>query len=231
MKTTDAYGELLRMGRPVLTTREAATRWQTEQRTAGRRLRALEEAGLVRRLRRGLWTLDLDIEPFAVAPYLTAPFPAYVSFWSALSHHGMIEQIPRRISIASLDRARRIETAVGVYEVHHLAPELFAGYVGSAETGYLAVPEKALFDTVYVRAAAGSQAFFPELSLPRDFDDAQLGEWSERIESSRLRTLVSRRLREVLPQASREGSEARHSPATGGAVGSDPSSPRLSRAM
>lgn len=231
MKATDAYGDLLRMDRPILTTAEAAVRWRTQQRTAGQRLRAMEEAGLVRRLRRGLWALDLGIEPFAVVPYLTAPFPAYVSFWSALSQHGMIEQIPRQISIASLDRARRITTVVGTYEVHHLAPELFAGYTGSAETGYLATPEKALFDTVYVRAAAGSEAFFPELSLPRDFDPAQMAEWTGRIKSSRLRTLVSRRLREVLRQASRDGGEARHSPATGGAVGSLLSSPRLSRAM
>lgn len=204
MRATDAYGELLRMNRAIVTTREAAARWRMEQRTAGRRLRAMEESGLVRRLRRGLWALDPDIEPFVVAPYLTAPFPAYVSYWSALSHHGMIEQIPRQISVASLDRARRITTTIGTYAIHHLAPELFGGYRGSEETGYLATPEKALFDTVYVRAAAGSRAFFPELSLPRDFDAAQIKEWTGRIKSPRLRTLVSRRLREALRQASHE---------------------------
>jgi hypothetical protein len=78
----------------------------------------------------------------------------------------MIEQIPRQISVASLDRAQRITTSVGTYSVHHLAPELFGGYRGSEKTGYLATPEKALFDTVYVRAAAGSRAFFPELCSP-----------------------------------------------------------------
>lgn len=201
MKPTNAYGDLLRMNRPIVTTGEAAARWRTAQGTAGRRLRGLEEAGLVRRLRRGLWALDPDLAPFAVAPYLTAPFPAYVSFWSALSRHGMIEQIPRQVSIASLDRAKRIATSVGSYEIHHLAPELFGGYGGSGESGYLATPEKALFDAVYVRAAAGSRAFFPELSLTADFDDAAIKGWTDRIESARLRTLVSRRLREALRQA------------------------------
>lgn len=213
MKATDAYADLLRMDRPIVTTREAAVRWQAQQRTASQRLRAMEEAGLVRRLRRGLWALDLRVEPLAVAPYLTAPFPAYVSFWSALSHHGMIEQIPRQISVASLDRRRRITTAIGTFDVHHIAPELFGGYRGSAETGYLATPEKALFDTVYVRAAAGSKAFFPELSLPPGFDDAQIDEWRGRIGSPRLRTLVARRLREVLRQATREEAEAPRAPA------------------
>jgi predicted transcriptional regulator of viral defense system len=201
MRATDAYSDLLRMNRPIVTTREAAARWQAEQRTTSHRLRALEEAGLVRRLRRGLWALDPDIESFVVAPFLTAPFPAYVSFWSALSHHGIIEQIPRQISVASLDRARRISTTAGTYAIHHLAPELFGGYHGSEETGYLATAEKALFDAVYVRAAAGSRAFLTELSFPQNFDHDQIKKWTGRIESSRLRTLVSRRLCEVLGQA------------------------------
>jgi predicted transcriptional regulator of viral defense system len=198
VRPIDAYGDLRRMNRAVVTTREAAARWRTQQGTAGRRLRAIEEAGLARRLRRGLWALDPDIEPFAAAAHLTAPFPAYVSFRSALRHHGAIEQIPRQIEVASLDRARHIATGIGTYVIHHLAPELFGGYEGSEAAGYVATPEKALFDTVYVRSAAGSRAFFPELSFPEDFDQAQMEEWIGRIKGSRLRTIVSRRLREVL---------------------------------
>jgi predicted transcriptional regulator of viral defense system len=201
VKATDAYGELLRMGRAIVTTREVATRWRVEQRAAGRRLRVMEEGGFVRRLRRGLWALDPEVDPFVVPPYLTAPFPAYVSLWSALSRHDMIEQVPRQVSVVSLDRSRRIVTSLGVYTIHHVAPELFGGYEGSQEAGYLATPEKALFDLVYVRAAAGSRAYFPELSLPRGFEAARAREWTARIESGRLRTLVSRRLREVLRQA------------------------------
>ncbi len=206
MTPANAYGELLTMKRAVITTREGAARWQTSQRTAFRRLSTMDEGGLVRRLRHGLWALDSEVAPFVVAPFLTAPFPAYVSFWSALSDHQMIEQIPRQISVASLDRARRITTSLGIYEIHHLAPELFGGYEGSEESGYLATPEKALFDAVYVRAASGSRAFFPELSLPEGFDDGQIKIWIDRIESARLRTLVSRRHREVLMEASHEGS-------------------------
>lgn len=199
MTPISAYGDLLKMGRPIVTNREAAARWQTSPGTAARRLRRLEEAGLIRRLRRGLWALDPNVAPFVVVPYLTAPFPAYVSFFSALSHHEMIEQIPRRISVASLDRAQRVKTTIGTYEIHHLSPDLFIGYEGSEEAGYLAIPEKALFDAVYVRAVAGGKAFFPELSLPGDLDEAKLQEWTARIGSARLRTLVSRRLDEILP--------------------------------
>jgi len=197
------YGQLMRLGRSAITTGEAAAVWRTSGRTAGRRLGAMEEGGLVRRLRRGLWALDPEIPPFAVAPFLTAPFPAYVSLWSAFASHQMIEQIPRQVSAASLDRARSISTTVGTYEIHHLAPPLFGGFDGSEASGYLATPEKALFDAVYVRAASGTRAFFPELSLPAGFEDGELEKWTERIESARLRTLVRRRLDEALGAARR----------------------------
>jgi predicted transcriptional regulator of viral defense system len=204
MRAMEAYGDLVRMGRPVLSTGEAAARWRADRVTTGRRLRAMEDAGLARRLRRGLWALDPDIEPFALAHFLTAPFPAYVSLWSALARHGLIEQIPRQVSVASLDRSRRIETSVGTFLVHHLAGELFGGFEGTEGSGYLATPEKALFDTVYVRAAAGGRAYFPELSLPEDFDRAALRGWTERIPSQRLRTLVARGIAAALKQAATE---------------------------
>lgn len=201
MKPAEAYADLLQMNRAIVTNREAAARWRTEQVTASRRLRGLEEAGLIRRLRRGLWSLRPNIEPIAAAHYLTAPFPAYVSFWSALARHGLIEQIPRQISVASLDRSRRIETSVGTYVVHHLAPAVFGGFEGSEDKGYVASAEKAIFDTVYVRAAAGGRAYFPELSLPGDFDRGAIATWVERIESPRLRTMVSRGVRAALGSA------------------------------
>jgi predicted transcriptional regulator of viral defense system len=206
MTSAADYGQMLRLDRGVITTSEAAAVWKTSGRTAGRRLKAMDQGGLVRRLHRGLWALDPEIPPFAVAPFLTAPFPAYVSFWSALAHHQMIEQIPRQISVASLDRARSIATAVGTYEIHHLAPEVFGGFHGSEESGYLATPEKAVFDSVYVRAASGTRAYFPELSLPAGFREADLEKWTKRIEGARLRTLVSRRLGEVFDTAAPESS-------------------------
>lgn len=201
MRQAEAYGDLLQMGRPVVSTREAAARWQTSSVTAGRRLRGMEEAGIVGNLRRGLWSLDPQISPFAVPHFLTAPFPAYVSLWSALASHGMIEQIPRQISVASLDRSRRIDTSIGTFSIHHLAGEVFGGFTGSERSGYIAVPEKAIFDTIYVRAAAGGKAYFPELTLPDGFDGEVLSDWTQRIKSPRLRTLVSRGVRDALRSA------------------------------
>jgi len=54
---------------------------------------------------------------------LTAPFPAYISFWSALHRHDMIEQIPRQTSVASLDRTRTVTTTIGAYSIHRSNPD------------------------------------------------------------------------------------------------------------
>jgi predicted transcriptional regulator of viral defense system len=208
MTTVEAYGELLRLGNPILTTREAAARLGLSLSRTSNILRGLEEAGVVRHLRIGLWAMGAQIDPFSVAPYLTAPFPAYVSFWSALARHGMIEQIPRQIFVASPDRTRKVPTSIGTYSIHRIVPELFDGYEGSEQTGYFATPEKALFDTVYLRAPRGGRAFLPELSLPENFDKELLQTWLSRIARPRLRTLVARGLEEVLLHATEESDSA-----------------------
>lgn len=205
MTRTDAFGDLLQMRRPIIETREAAARLEVSISRASHLLRSLEESGLVRRLRHGLWALQPDVDSFSVPPYLTAPLPSYVSFWSALARHGMIEQVPRQIFVAALDRTRRVTTKVGTYSIHHLAPELFDGYDGSEETGYLATPEKATFDTVYLRAARGGRIFLPELQLPEGFQEDKLAEWTGRVARPRLRTLVTRGLAKAVAGAASGG--------------------------
>jgi predicted transcriptional regulator of viral defense system len=202
MKPTDALGSLLGMGRPILETREVAVRLGTSVSRASHLLRSLEESGLIRRLRRGLWAINVDVDPYAVPPYLTAPLPAYVSFWSALAWHDMIEQIPRRIFVASLDRTKRVTTSMATYSIHHLVPELFGGYSGTEENGYMARPEKALFDTVYLRSSQGGRVLLPELELPEGFVRERLEDWVSRVGRPRLRTLVSRGLSHALAGAS-----------------------------
>jgi len=203
MRMTDAYANLQRMDRPVIGTREAAVRLALSTSATSQLLRRLERSRLVRRLRRGLWVLRPETEPFAVSRYLTAPFPAYVSFWSALARHGMIEQIPRLVYVASLGRTRKIKTSMGDFSIHHLVPELFGGYRQIDEGGHLATPEKALFDTVYVLTPKGGQIHLPELELTAAFADVELAGWTDRIANPRIRTLVRRGLDSALAGARR----------------------------
>lgn len=203
MKATDALSELYQLGSPVVETSEVAARLGLSTSRASQILRSLEDAGLALRLRHGLWTIRQDLDPFILPPYLTAPFPAYVSSWSAMARHGMIEQVPRQVFVASLGRPRRVATSIGTYAIHHLVADLFDGYKGSDEVGYLATPEKALFDTIYLRSPRGGPIQTPELELPRSFREDRLNKWIKQVSSPRLRTLVSRAVAKALATATR----------------------------
>lgn len=201
MTVAESYGELRRLGSDVFTTREAAARLKTSVSNASHQLKAMERAGLVLGVRRGLWTTRMDLDPIVLPPFLTAPYPAYVSYWTALSRHGMIEQIPRQIYVATTGRSRRMTTSLGQYSIHHILPEIFDGFTGGQETGFIATPEKALFDVVYLRASRAQPVHLPEIELPVGFERGKLAEWVRRLPTARLRTLTQRRLERVLERA------------------------------
>jgi predicted transcriptional regulator of viral defense system len=200
----DRYHLLLQVaaGQPISTS-EAAARLRVSVSSASRLLASLATRGVAHRVRPGLWVMGEDPpDAFALAPSLTAPAPAYVSFTSALNHHGIIDQRPRQITVASTGRPRTIATSVGEYVVHRLPPALFAGL--SEERGaWIARPEKALFDMAYVAAARGRQAFVPEMDLPAAFDARLFEAWLVRVPSARMRTLTKRELARLMARAIR----------------------------
>jgi predicted transcriptional regulator of viral defense system len=191
MTLMSAYSALERLG-PAVTTAEAAVALGRSASSASRVLAELARTGRISRIKSGLWWLRTEPpDPFSIATELTRPHPAYVSMLSALNLHGIIDQLPREIALASLDRAREIRTSVGVYRVHHLPPELFDGWESSPR-GPVATAEKALFDLCYVGVvSAGRPRFVPELDLPADFDRARIAQWIGRIPNSRLRTMTT----------------------------------------
>lgn len=201
MKTTDAFADLRRLNRPVIKTGEAAARLDVPLQRASQMLRDMDRAGLVSKLRHGLWLLDTSVEPFALAPYLTVPYPAYVSFSSALRQHGMIAQIPRQIFVASLDRTKSVDTLLASYSIHHLTPEVFGGYTGNAKSGYLATAEKALFDAAYLPSAKRLNTYLPELELPPGFDMETLFAWTDAISAGWLRAKVKRAIERLVDGA------------------------------
>ena len=195
------YATLERLG-PVISTGEAAAALRMSVSSASRLLAGLAQEGHAVRLRSGLWSIGLEApDPFMLAPELTRPHPSYVSFESALNFHGMIDQLPRDVTVASLDRARRIATSVGTLAIHHLPPALFGGWQETPR-GRVAGPEKALFDIAYVGAAhRGRARHVPELELPAGFEVRALDEWAGRIESARIRTLTQRAIEQTLSRA------------------------------
>ena len=194
MNAGHAYARLRQLGVPALRTSDAAAALGESAFAASKTLGRLAKAGLVARLRSGLFTLEPRLDPASLVEPLTAPFPSYVSLQSALYQHGMVEQIPAVTYVVSLGRGSRIRTSIGAFSIHRVVPELFGGFV---ETGHakLALPEKALFDLAYL--SSGRSRLFagvPELELPARFRRAELRRWTARIASARIRTRVETRL-------------------------------------
>jgi predicted transcriptional regulator of viral defense system len=164
---------------------------------------SLAANGLAVRIRHGLWIVG---EPprnrLVLIPALTAPSPAYVSFASALNIHGLIDQLPREVMVASTGRPRLIQTQLGAFRIHRIPPALFGGW-NEIDGAWIAVPEKAIFDIAYVAAVRGKRANVPELELPDTFDLRIVEPWLERVASRRLRTLTRQRIEIVLQRATR----------------------------
>ncbi len=198
MTSGEAYGRLRRFGRPVVETGEVSALLGVSVSSASHLLRALARSGLVHQVHRGVWAMEDATSPRVLAPYLTSPYPGYVSLWSALWDHGMIEQIPAETFVASLGRTRKVATHRGSFSIHHLAPDVFGGFTGDPAAGFVATPEKALFDVAYVRAPRGGRVYFPEIELPADFDHAALSGWVDRIPNPKMKTVVGRELERTL---------------------------------
>ena len=203
MIPSEAYGRLLDLGVATVETADVAAALRLTTSAATKLLGRLAAAKLIMRLRPGLWLLARSApNPYVLAEDLTAPLPSYVSLQTALYLHGMIEQVPGVIYLVSLARTQKIATSVGVFSVHHMAPELFDGFESRADGTKLATPEKALFDVAYLSGGRSRLfAHLPELELPARFHHTRLREWTRRIAASRKRSMVKTRIETMLGTA------------------------------
>lgn len=128
--------------------------------------------GRIYQLRRGLYALAPPFQkvkphPFVIANHMVRV--SYVSCQSALAHYGLIpEYVPTTVSVTTA-RPTRWETPLGVYEFHHIKPSLLRGYrltdLGGGQQAFMATPEKALLDWIYLQPGSDSPAFIRELRL------------------------------------------------------------------
>lgn len=190
MSAAKAYASLLTLERPVLTTAEVASKLGVAKSSATRLLRGLTRLRLVTKLRRGLWAIGGPPNPYDIVEYITAPYPSYISLWTALYEHDIISQVPRIVYVVSLDRSKRITTSVATFQIHHISPRLFGGFARRNEAP-VATAEKALFDTVYLLTLRGKRSVhLPELDLSENFDERDVGRWIGRIASGPRQALV-----------------------------------------
>ena len=184
---------------PVFSTEDVARVTGSQRSNTSRDLSRLASEGMITRVRRGLWAVQghPDFSPLAVVPHLfDGGQGGCVSILSALSLHGLIEQIPRRIHIVSEKQRPKLETPVGTFEFHRISGTLFGGFKPYGALGLfdIASPEKALFDTFYVSARKGRRySHLPEVILGPEFSRSAMDVWIGKVGDPRLRSAVSSR--------------------------------------
>ena len=103
---------------------------------------------MIYHLGRGVYTFNLSaVDYLSLGNFLNSE--SYLSFEYALFHYHLIDQVPSVITYATLKRSRKVKMQPWVFEYTHLKKELFFGYELNNKV-YIATPEKALADLLYV---------------------------------------------------------------------------------
>lgn len=193
-----------KLGKPVFTTFEISALSGKSLSVVTQSLNHLVKNGLVLKVCRGVWAEigNPSLSPYAVIPYLFTHQRAYVSFLSALHLHGIIEQIPQAITLASTVHTRTLRTKLGVFSVHRLSPKFFKGFDWYKGEGsfLIANPEKALVDSLYLSACKKKQfGYFPELHFPKTFSFEKAKKIAKSIPSSKICLYVLAKLKALNP--------------------------------
>ncbi|MDD3819488.1 MAG: type IV toxin-antitoxin system AbiEi family antitoxin domain-containing protein [Actinomycetota bacterium] len=115
------------------------------------------------RLKRGIYQpafQSLELEKAAGELY----YPSYLSFESALSRYGILSQIPYTLTFATTRRSKRLMLGKREVEYRQLKEEYFFGYI--LDNGiYIAEPEKAILDQLYLISIGKASSDISEWSL------------------------------------------------------------------
>ncbi len=162
---------------------------------AQRRLTDWLKAGKVVALRRGLYALPKDkrvIEPhpFQVANQLVAG--SYVSLEMALRYYSLIPEFVAVVTSVTTGRPQIHENPFGRFQYRHIHPRFFFGVeyrlVVDKQYAYIAYPEKALLDLIYLRKGGDSPDFIHSLRLQNleRLNLNRLKEFADRFEKPKL---------------------------------------------
>lgn len=164
-----------------------------------RQLSRWQDAKLLHQLRRGLYLLaepyrKTEPHPFRAANLLQRP--SYVSCQSALAWYGLIpEYVPAVVSVTT-GRTGEWQTEMGEMLYRHVKKEHFWGYrsveVAPDHQAFIASPEKAILDLIYLQPGADDKNYLAELRLQNweQLDMPTLARMAEQSGSAKLMRAV-----------------------------------------
>lgn len=184
--------KLTETGQPYFTTTDLGKILDVSQQSLSVTLNRLVKDGVLIRLKRGVYQpvfQDRKLEKVANELY----YPSYLSFESALSRYGILSQTPYVLTFATSKPSKRLNLGDKEVEYRQLKKEYFFGYI--LENGiYVAEPEKALLDHLYMISRGLSADQISELSLI-GLDKNKLIKYSRKFPS-----LVQSQVKELIPK-------------------------------
>lgn len=147
-KDTDLIKKLMDLKKPYFTVADLEKIIELKKKSLYVTLNRLTKSGVLTRLKKNVYivfTGDIDAEKIANEIY----YPSYLSFEKALSDYGILSQIPFTLTFATARPSKKLIIANTEVEYSHIKKSLFFGY--EVKNGkYIAFPEKALLDELYL---------------------------------------------------------------------------------
>jgi predicted transcriptional regulator of viral defense system len=157
------YETLLTLDKRYLSGREIARILNISPQNRKVMLSRLAKRKILRRLRRNLYEVSLkpsDILEVANSIYQ----PSYLSFTYCLGKLGIVNQIAYEIEFATSRKTKRIQIRGRDVTFHKIKKDLFFGYTLKDDI-FIAEPEKALLDTLYLKTKGLATINAKELNL------------------------------------------------------------------
>jgi len=137
-----------------------------------RQLSRWTKAGRLYQLRRGLYALAPPFQKTKPHPFLVANRmvrASYVSCQAALAYYGLIPEHVPIVTSVTTKRPGRWDTPLGSHEFRHIKTNLLRGYrlieLSPGQRAFVASPEKALLDLIYLQPGGDSPDYLRELRL------------------------------------------------------------------
>jgi len=172
----------------------------------GRQLSRWVRSGHLIQLRRGLYVLSeqyrkIQPHPFVVANRLKRA--SYISLQSALGYYNLIPENVPSVTSVTTGRPEKISTPLGSYIFKHVKKAFFSGYqcleFENGQSAFIALPEKALLDQIYLTTGSDTNDYLEELRLQNVelLNMERLMDMAERSKSRKL-SRAARRLAALL---------------------------------
>lgn len=159
----NVYEQLLSVGKRYLTSKEIARLLEIKPGSRSVVLSRLVKRKVLRRLRRNLYEVALKPSDILEAAN-TIYQPSYLSFTYCLGKIGILNQIAYEIEFATPKKTKRLELRDRRVIFRQIAKKLFFGYV-LKDNIFMAQPEKALLDTLYIKSKGLTGLNEAELNL------------------------------------------------------------------